>query len=200
VIIDLMPNRAGLKPVPQAFADLVRAETTRRGILLIVDEVITLRLGLSGLHGRYGITPDLVTMGKIIGGGFAVGAWGGPADVMGVLDPRRAGNVPHAGTFSANPVTCAAGLAALDLLDQAAIDRINAHGDRLREAVAAMGYHVAGSGSLFRLLDILGDYDAWWRLYNAGVLVATNGLCSLSTVMTEADVEEIAARFAAARE
>ncbi len=200
VIIDLMPNRAGLRPVPQAFADLVRAETTRRGILLIVDEVITLRLGLSGLHGRYGITPDLVTMGKIIGGGFAVGAWGGPADVMGVLDPRRAGNVPHAGTFSANPVTCAAGLAALDLLDQAAIDRINAHGDRLREAVAAMGYNVAGSGSLFRLLDILGDYDAWWRLYNAGVLVATNGLCSLSTVMTDADLEEIAARFAAARE
>ena len=139
-------------------------------------------------------------MGKIIGGGFAVGAWGGPADIMAVLDPRVAGNVPHAGTFSANPVTCAAGLAALDLLDQPAIDRINAHGDRLREAVAAMGYNVAGSGSLFRLLDILGDYDAWWRLYNAGVLVATNGLCSLSTVMTEADVEEIAARFAAARE
>ncbi len=199
VIIDLMPNRAGLQPVPQAFADRVRAETTRRGILLIVDEVITLRLGLSGLHGRYGITPDLVTMGKIIGGGFAVGAWGGPADVMGVLDPRRAGNVPHAGTFSANPVTCAAGLAALDLLDRAAIDRINGHGDRLREAVAAMGYNVAGSGSLFRLLDVLGDYDAWWRLYHAGVLVATNGLCSLSTVMTEADIEEIAARFAAAR-
>jgi glutamate-1-semialdehyde 2,1-aminomutase len=119
---------------------------------------------------------------------------------MGVLDPRRAGNVPHAGTFSANPVTCAAGLAALDLLDRAAIDRINAQGDRLREAVAALGYDVAGSGSLFRLLDILGDYDAWWRLYNAGLLVATNGLCSLSTVMTDGDVEEIAARFAAARE
>ena len=78
-------------------------------------------------------------MGKIIGGGFAVGAWGGPADVMGVLDPRRAGNVPHAGTFSANPVTCAAGLAALDLLDQAAIDRINALGDRLREQRGGAG-------------------------------------------------------------
>ena len=201
VIIDLMPNRAGLKPVPQAFADLVRAETTRRGILLIVDEVITLRLGLSGLHGRYGITPDLVTMGKIIGGGFAVGAWGGPADVMGVLDPRRAGNVPHAGTFSANPVTCAAGLAALDLLDQA--------GDRPHQRPRRPAARGRG-----------GDWATTWPAparcsgcptssatttpgggsTTRGLLVATNGLCSLSTVMTEADVEEIAARFAAARE
>ena len=47
--------------------------------------------------------------------------------------------------------------------------------------------------------DILGDFDAWWRIYRAGILIATNGLCSLSTVMTEADVDEIAARFAAAR-
>ena len=194
-----MPNRAGLKPVPQAFADLVRAETARRGIVLIVDEVITLRLGIAGLHGIYGLRPDLVTMGKIIGGGFAVGAWGGPLDVMSVLDPRRAGNVPHAGTFSANPVTCAAGLAAVDLLDQAAIDRINALGDRLRERVAALGYEVNGSGSLFRIPPILGDFDAWWRIYRAGVLIATNGLCSVSTVMTDADVDEIAERFAAAR-
>lgn len=199
VIIDLMPNRAGLKPVPQAFADLVRAETARRGILLIVDEVITLRLGTGGLHERYGLRPDLVTLGKIIGGGFAVGAWGGPEDVMGVLDPRRAGNVPHAGTFSANPVTCAAGLAAVDLLDQVAIDRINAMGERLRGRVADAGYEVNGSGSLFRIPAILGDFDAWWRLYRAGVLIATNGLCSLSTVMTDDDVDDIAGRFAAAR-
>ena len=177
-----MPLEQQRSPRPvgdtQAFADLVRAETARRGILLIVDEVITLRLGLSGLHGRYGITPDLVTMGKIIGGGFAVGAWGGPADMMGVLDPRRAGNVPHAGTFSANPVTCAAGLAALDLLDQPAIDRINAHGDRLREAVAAMGYNVAGSGSLFRLPTSSATTTPGGGSTAAGILVATNGLCS----------------------
>ena len=119
---------------------------------------------------------------------------------MAVLDPRVAGNVPHAGTFSANPVTCAAGLAALDLLDQPAMDRINAHGDRLRGAVAAMGYNVGGLRLAVPAADVLGDYDAWWRLYNGGLLVATNGLCSLSTVMTEADIEEIAARFAAARE
>jgi glutamate-1-semialdehyde 2,1-aminomutase len=198
VIIDLMPNRAGLRPVPQAFADLVRAETRRRGILLIVDEVITLRLEVSGLHGRYGLQPDLVTMGKIIGGGFAVGAWGGTADVMAILDPRVEDNVPHAGTFSANPVTTAAGLAAVDLLDAAAIERLNAMGEGLRGRVADLGYDVAGSGSLFRLLEVLGNYDLWWRLYRAGVMVATNGLCSLSTVMTDDDVDAIADRFAAA--
>jgi glutamate-1-semialdehyde 2,1-aminomutase len=200
VIVDLMPNRAGLRPVPQAFADLVRAETRRREILLIVDEVITLRLGVGGLQGRYGLEPDLVTMGKIIGGGFAVGAWGGSAEVMAILDPRRGDTaVPHAGTFSANPVTTAAGLAALDLLDAPAIDRLNAMGDDLRGRVGALGYDVAGSGSLFRLLAVLGDFDLWWRLYRAGLLVATNGLCSLSTVMTGDDVDEIASRFAAAR-
>jgi glutamate-1-semialdehyde 2,1-aminomutase len=198
VIIDLMPNRAGLRPVPQDFVDLVRRETKRRGILLIVDEVITLRLEVGGLHARYGLEPDLVTMGKIIGGGFAVGAWGGSAGVMAILDPRANDNVPHAGTFSANPVTTAAGLAALDLLDAAAIERLNAMGDRLRDRVAELGYDVAGSGSLFRLLAVLGDYDLWWRIYRAGLLVATNGLCSLSTVMTDEDVDAIAERFAAA--
>jgi glutamate-1-semialdehyde 2,1-aminomutase len=198
VIIDLMPNRAGLEPVPADFAALVRRETAARGILLICDEVITLRLETGGLQVRYGLRPDLVTMGKIIGGGFAVGAWGGRADVMAILDPRT-GVLPHAGTFSANPVTCAAGLVALDLLDAPAIARLNAMGDDLRERVAALGYRVAGSGSLFRLLDLLGDVDGWRRLYGAGLLVATNGLCSLSTVMMPADVDEVERRFAAAK-
>ena len=200
VVIDLMPNRAGLKPVPQAFADLVRRETERRGIVLIVDEVITLRLERGGLHARYGLTPDLVTMGKIIGGGFAVGAWGGAAGLMAVLDPRvGATSLPHAGTFSANPVTMRAGVAALELLDAAAIARINVLGDDLRERVGALGYAVSGSGSLFRLLDVLGNFDAWWRLYRAGILSAANGLCSLSTVMDGAVVDELERRFAAAR-
>ena len=108
--------------------------------------------------------------------------------------------MPHAGTFSANPVTCAAGLAALDLLDQPAIDRINAHGDRLREAVAALGYNVERAPARCSgCPPSSATTTPGGGSTTAGVLVATNGLCSLSTVMTEADVEEIAARFAAAR-
>ena len=198
VVIDLMPNRAGLEPVPQAFAELVRSETRRNGIVLIVDEVITLRLAPDGLHGLYRIAPDLVTMGKVIGGGFAIGAWGGSASVMGVLDPRVPGAIAHAGTFAANPVTMRAGLAAVDLLDAAATDRLNALGEDLRARVAALGYRVAGKGSLFRVLDREAD-DGWWRLYRAGLLIGRNGLCSLSTVMDASTLDEVERRFAAAR-
>ena len=165
VIIDLMPNRAGLKPVPQAFADLGAGRDDaardpadrRRGDHAAPRAVGPARpLRHRARPGDHGQDHRRRFRGRRVG---RTGRRDGRAR------PARAGNVPHAGTFSANPVTCAAGLAALDLLDQAAIDRINAQGDRLREAVAALGYNVAGSGSLFRLLDILGDYDAWWRLY-----------------------------------
>jgi glutamate-1-semialdehyde 2,1-aminomutase len=199
VIIDLMPNRAGLRPLPASFVQLVRDETARRGILLCVDEVITLRLETGGLQQRYGLTPDLVTLGKIIGGGFPIGAWGGSDEVMAQLDPRRPDSVPHAGTFSANPVAMRAGLAALDLLDADAITRINQLGDRVRRAAAAAGYDAAGSGSLFRLIDVFGDWALWWRLYRAGVLVATNGLCSVSTVMSDSDADAVIAALVASR-
>ena len=96
-------------------------------------------------------------------------------------------------------MTTAAGLAALDLLDGAATARLNALGDDLRRRVAALGFRVAGRGSLFRLLDLLDDAEGWWRLYRAGLLVGTNGLCSLSTVMDAATVDELERRFAAGR-
>jgi glutamate-1-semialdehyde 2,1-aminomutase len=199
VVIDLMPNRAGLVPVPDAFAALVRAETRRRGILLVVDEVITARLGVAGLHARYALEPDLVTLGKIIGGGFAVGAFGGSADVMGVLDPRRDDALPHAGTFSANPVTMRAGLAAMDMLSADAITRINTLGDALRDRIGRLGYAVSGAGSLFRLVEVEQDPQLWWRMYDAGVLVGTNGLCSVSTVMRDEDADQVVDALRAAR-
>jgi glutamate-1-semialdehyde 2,1-aminomutase len=198
VIVDLMPNRAGLTPLDPDLVRRLRELTAARGILLLVDEVITLRLQVGGMQARYGLTPDLVTMGKVIGGGLPVGAWGGRADVMAILDPREPGALAHAGTFSANPLTAAAGAVALDLLDANAVARVNAHGEDLRGRVSALGYRVAGSGSLFRLLDLAGAED-WWRLYRAGVLVGGNGLCALSTVMDADTVDELERRFAAAR-
>jgi glutamate-1-semialdehyde 2,1-aminomutase len=196
VLLDLMPNRAGLRPVPPELVALVRAETSARGILLVVDEVITGRLAVGGLQAAYGLQADLVTLGKVIGGGFPVGAFGGRADVMAVLDPRRPVPVGHGGTFSANPVSMRAGLAALDLLDAPAIERLNGLGDDLRTRLAGQGWDVAGRGSLLRVLDVAGNPDLWWRLYDAGVLLATNGLAALSTPMDAAAVEEVARRFA----
>ena len=113
VLIDLMPNRAGLRPADPAFVELVRQRTRQHGVLLIVDEVITLRLEVGGLHQRYGLEPDLVTVGKVVGGGFPVGAVGGRTEVLESFNPLSDSRVAWGGTFSANPVTMRAGTAAL---------------------------------------------------------------------------------------
>jgi glutamate-1-semialdehyde 2,1-aminomutase len=197
VVFDLMPNRAGLRPADPAYVELLCAETQRRGILLICDEVLTFRVGLSGAHGRYGLRPDLVTLGKLIGGGFPVGAVGGREDVMAAFDPRRPGAVGHGGTFSANPVTLRAGLAALEAWDEGEIERLNGLGDGLRAALAAQGWTVTGLGSLLRI-HASDPAAVWWRLYAEGVLIAVNGLACLSTPMDAAVVARVEAAFARA--
>jgi glutamate-1-semialdehyde 2,1-aminomutase len=194
VIVDLMPNRPGLVPASPEFTDAAREETERHGILLVVDEVITFRLGVGGLHQELGLRPDLVTLGKTIGGGLPVGAVGGREDVMALTDPRRAGYVEHGGTFTANPLTMRAGLAAMELLDAGEIARINRLGDSLREELGALGHRVHGRGSLMRIVSPTPD-ELWWRLYRSGILIARNGLTSMSTPMDERTVEEIARRF-----
>jgi glutamate-1-semialdehyde 2,1-aminomutase len=192
VIVDLMPARAGLSVADPEVVRLLRRETDERSIVLIVDEVITFRLARGGLQELYGLRPDLVTFGKVIGGGFPVGAFGGSAEVMGVFDPRRERPVPHGGTFTANPVTARTGLAGLELLDEVEIERINGLGDLLRDRLAEAGHAVSGRGSL---LQVRMDADRWWRLYRAGVLVAQNGLMAVSTPMDESVVERVAELF-----
>jgi glutamate-1-semialdehyde 2,1-aminomutase len=194
VLFDAMPNRAGLRPADPDFVSALRVETARRGILLIQDEVLTFRVGYGGLQSLYGLEPDLTTLGKVIGGGFPVGAIGGRAEIMDAFDPRRDAPVGHGGTFSANPVTLAAGLAALQLLSAEEVDRINALGDRLRERLTSQGWTVTGRGSLARV-HVPDPAALWWRLYGEGVLIAANGLLCLSTPMDEAVVDEVAAAF-----
>ncbi len=117
VLIEGVPANNGLLPQSQAFVDALREECDRHGAMLIFDEVITgFRLGSDGAAGHYGITPDLVTYGKVIGGGMPVGAYGGRREVMERLAPL--GPVYQAGTLSGNPVAMAAGAATLrELLD-----------------------------------------------------------------------------------
>ncbi|GAB3192677.1 aspartate aminotransferase family protein [Geodermatophilus arenarius] len=190
VLVDLMPNRAGLRPADPSFVELVAALTRGAGALLVVDEVITLRLEVGGLHSRYGVEPDLVTVGKVVGGGFPVGGVGGRREVLDAFSPLADGAVSWGGTFSANPVTMRTGTAALRLFGADEVAALNARGDRLREELAARGVAVSGSGSLVRLL--LPDPGAtWWRLYERGVLAGTNGLLALSTPMTDDDVDTV---------
>jgi glutamate-1-semialdehyde 2,1-aminomutase len=195
VLLDLMPNRAGLRAADPAFAALVRERTHERGIALIIDEVITFRLAPGGMQQRYRIEGDMVTLGKLVGGGLPVGAVGGRPQWMDVFDPSRPGAVALAGTFAANPVSMRAGLAALQALDGAAIERINALGMRLREGLAALGYDVAGEGSLCKLRSPE-PKGLWSRCYEQGVLIAADGLMSISTVMDEQIVDRALRVFA----
>jgi glutamate-1-semialdehyde 2,1-aminomutase len=197
VLLDLMPNRAGLRPAEPAFAALVREQCSRRGIALILDEIITLRLGVGGLQEHYGIEGDLVVLGKVIGGGLPIGAIGGRAEWMEVFDPRRPGAVAHGGTFSANPVSLRAGIAALQALDAAAIERIDALGDRLRSGLRELGLTVSGRGSLLKV-HVADPVALWWRLYGAGVLIANGGLMCVSTPMDDVVIDRALAGFAQA--
>jgi glutamate-1-semialdehyde 2,1-aminomutase len=213
VLIDPMPNRAGLIPATREFLRAMREVTAAHGILLIFDEVISFRLGYHGAQGRFGIRPDLTAFGKIIGGGFPVGAIGGRAEVMAVFDPRGGKPpVPHGGTFNANPVTMAAGLAAMRLMDEAAFARMDELGEKLRGGMTAcleragVKGGVTGLGSLFRMHPAPRDFvdyrsavtdeadkqrlDRLHRsLIDHGVLISPTGLGCLSTSVGDTEIE-----------
>jgi glutamate-1-semialdehyde 2,1-aminomutase len=190
VLIDLMPNRAGLTPADAGDVARLVELTRAHDVLLAVDEVITFRLEPGGLHARYGLQPDLVSLGKVIGGGFPVGAVGGSAELLSSFSPLADGPVAWGGTFSANPVTMAAGMVALRRFGTESINNLNACGDALRSRLTEHGVTAHGSGSLIRLIV---DHPGatWWELYRAGVLAGTNGLLALSTAMTDEHVTAI---------
>ena len=189
VLIDLMPNRAGLQPADPEFVNAVRRLTARNGSLMIVDEVITFRLALRGLSPTYGITPDLATFGKLIGGGLPVGALAGRTDVMAAFDFKSGPQIAWGGTFNANPLSMAAGLAAVEAYDQSAIDQLNYQGDQVRRRIGAAGVQVNGRGSLMRIMENVDISDLWWGLYRRGVFAGTNALLALSTPMTDEDLD-----------
>jgi glutamate-1-semialdehyde 2,1-aminomutase len=130
VIVEPVAANMGVVPPLPGYLEGLRAATQRTGTLLIFDEVITgFRLGRGGAQERYGVTPDLTVLGKIIGGGLPVGAYGGRADLMRLVAPE--GPVYQAGTLSGNPVAMAAGAATLRLLDASVYEALEAAGARL---------------------------------------------------------------------
>jgi glutamate-1-semialdehyde 2,1-aminomutase len=194
VLFDAMPNRAGLRPADPEFVCLLRELTRQHGVLLVQDEVISLRVAFGGIHSLYGIEPDIVTVGKLIGGGFPIGGVGGREELMALFDPRGPDPVVHGGTFSANPVSMRAGATSLDLLTRDAIAHISALGDRLRESLAGRGWDVSGQGSLLQV-RVPDQAALWWSLYTEGVLMASNGLMCTSTAMGDGDVDRALEAF-----
>ena len=134
VVVEPVAANMGLVGPAPGFLEGLRAECDRVGALLIFDEVITgFRLGAGGAQARYGVRPDVTCLGKVIGGGLPVGAFGGRRDIMEQLAPL--GPVFQAGTLSGNPLATAAGLAALSLLDDAAYAAIERSATRLAEGL-----------------------------------------------------------------
>jgi glutamate-1-semialdehyde 2,1-aminomutase len=135
VIVEPVAANMGLVPPVPGFLQGLRSECDRVGALLVFDEVVTgFRIGRSGVQGRVGVTPDITCLGKVIGGGLPVAAFGGRAEVMQALAPT--GPVYQAGTLSGNPLATAAGLAALSLLDDRAFTKLEATAEHLASGIA----------------------------------------------------------------
>ncbi|MEM7131020.1 MAG: aspartate aminotransferase family protein [Chloroflexota bacterium] len=150
--------KAGILSVRDDFARFVRQVTHDNDLLLILDEVVAFRVGRGGVQEHYGIQPDLTTYGKLVGGGFPVGALGGRAELMDLFDTSQGPTgFFQSGTFSAHPVVMAAGLATIQQLTPAAFEHLNRLGDRLRtglnELFARKNFaaQAVGIGSLFSI-------------------------------------------------
>lgn len=220
VIVEPLLGSMGMIPATQEFLQALREATARHNIVLVFDEVITLRLGAGGAQQMYGVSPDLTCMGKIIGGGLPVGGLGGRGDLMQLFSPEQAQPVMHASTFSGNALTMAAGLAAMNAYGAEDVQRINALGDRLRagfnrvfEETGILGKAV-GVGSLTNLHftdDALNDSrDALEGMIAAGhitrllhltmlrhgVMSASRLMYCVSTVMSEVEIDRAVAALA----
>ena len=200
VIVEPVAANNGVIPPAPGFLAGLRELTTRHGALLIFDEVITgFRLALGGAQAYYGVTPDLSTLGKIVGGGLPAAVYGGRADVMAMVSPE--GPVYQAGTLSGNPLATAAGIATLTILrdDPGIYRRLAEKGAALAEGLRRAGrdrIEVAQVGSLLGI-DWHGDdagFSAFYRhLLACGIYVAPSPCEAifLSDAHTQEDLERM---------
>lgn len=135
ILVEPMLGNAGAIPGSLPFLRFLRSYASSNEALLIFDEVMTSRLSYHGLGHKLGIRPDLMTLGKWVGGGMSFGAFGGRSDIMEMYDPRNSGGLAHAGTFNNNVISMAAGCAGCKVLDEKTTDRLNDLGERLKETV-----------------------------------------------------------------
>lgn len=215
VLVEAMLGSGGCIPAEPAFLQAIRDETRQAGALMVLDEVMTSRFGRSGAQGLYGLTPDLVSLGKWIGGGMSFGAFGGRADILEIYNPTRPGAMPHAGTFNNNVLSMSAGIAAMTQVFPADVaEAHHARGDRLRERLNALfrdrdlPLQVTGLGSLMTLHamrgsvrcaeDLAASSDAikellFLDLLERGFYIARRGFIALTLAITDAEVDRFVA-------
>ncbi len=216
VVVEPVLGSGGVIPATPDFLAALREESQAHGVLLILDEVMTSRLSPQGAAPLFGVQPDLITLGKYLGGGLSFGAFGGRADLMARFDPSQPGALPHAGTFNNNVLSMAAGLAGLtEVLDDERLHALNARGDRLREALNAVmaphGWIATGIGSMVGFHPVPGPVRApadlstaddrqrevlFLALLERGWYAAPRGFIALSIEVTDDDVDGFVAAVA----
>ena len=214
VLIDPLPSALGLLAPTEGFLQTLRELTQALGVMLIFDEVMSFRIDYRGAGHAHGVTPDLMSMGKIIGGGFPVGAVAGNAEIMSVFDHRTGEKIHHGGTYNGNPVTMAAGYETMRLMTENEYGRLAELGEVLRGNLSEMlkrrrvPHQVTGRGSMFCVLlsdrcpvdfreliecrnngPDLSGLDR--EMLSRGVLLGSRGLFGvLSTPMTEVELDQ----------
>lgn len=214
VLVEPMLGAGGCIPAEPEFLTGLRRLCDEHGSLLILDEVMTSRLAVGGAQERYAVRADLTVLGKYVAGGLSFGAFGGSAKVMAAYDPAL-GGLTHGGTFNNNLFSMSVGAALLPLLDGRTLERLNARGDRLREALnevlAPIGCCATGIGSMLTIHPVpapvvqwtdVADADPRWRallfheLLHRGYYIAQRGYLALSLAVTDAQLEGFVAAVA----
>jgi glutamate-1-semialdehyde 2,1-aminomutase len=220
ILVEPMLGSGGCLPARKDFLGALRQAASELDIILIFDEVMTSRLSSGGLQAALGVTPDMTTLGKYLGGGASFGAFGGRADIMGHYDPEKPGYWPHAGTFNNNVLSMSAGLTGLrDIYTPAAAMELNAKGDRLRDGLNALGdkhdvpLSSTGYGSFIGLhftkeivdrplhpsADVEATHGKLHKLMHldfiaAGLFFARRGYMALSLALTDGDIDRFLAQ------
>jgi glutamate-1-semialdehyde 2,1-aminomutase len=220
ILIEPMLGSGGCLPARRDFLVSLRQAASELGIILIFDEVMSSRLSSGGLQAATGVTPDMTTLGKYLGGGASFGAFGGRSDIMDRYDPEKPGYWPHAGTFNNNVLSMAAGLTGLrDIYTPQAAVLLNAKGDRLRESINHLARKhdvplaATGIGSFLGIhfsrelpdrprhddpeVEALhGKLHKLMHLdfIDAGLFFARRGYMALSLALTEAHIDRFIAR------
>jgi len=219
IMLEPMLGALGMVPPQPGYLKALKELTERHGVLLIFDEVITFRISTGGIQKSAGVLPDLTALGKIIGGGLPVGAFGGRKDIMTLFDPNRPNPIFHSGTFNGADVIMAAGLTALELYDQAALEKVNTLGEKLRNGVTdafkkkGIAGQATGLGSLgqihWRMGEITNAMDTiegmskagdlirfvHLELMNRGFYCAKRGMLVISTAMDDTTVDKFLEAF-----
>ena len=211
VILELQSGAGGLIVLDKEFVKGIRQITHELGILLIFDETITLRMNFGGLQRSYGVKPDLVVFGKIIGGGLPIGAVAGQEKLFRM---GETGNVYHSGTHHGHPLATMAGIACLEVMNEATYDRLHKYGNRLKTELNTWAkeknysFIVHGEGSFlgYEFTDKPGrEYKSCrdiikysneeqmqifaFEMVNRGIFPMYRGQLAISEPMTEDDIE-----------